>query len=179
MSTSVMIVETPRLWVRQFERSDWDALAEMMGDPLVMRFSQSGPKSYEGTGAWLEWCLREYQRLGYGRWAVVHKEDHKLCGLCGLGRLMVDGVDELDMGYRLGRGYWNRGLATEAAGAAKAWAFANLPHARVVAAIDPLNKASIRVAEKLGMRYEKDSPCLRPPYEHRIYVAEKPVGGGK
>jgi RimJ/RimL family protein N-acetyltransferase len=62
----------------------------------------------------------------------------------------------IEIGYRLARAYWARGLASEAAGAVRDYAFGVLALPRLVSIIDPNNSASIRVAEKNGLRHEKD-----------------------
>jgi RimJ/RimL family protein N-acetyltransferase len=143
--------------LRCFHVADLDAMAGVFGDPEVMRFGP-GPQSREWVRAWLLGCLEDYYRKwGFGLWAVVHKPDRQVIGLCGLTHFDdVDGQSEIEIGYRLARGFWGRGLATEAAGAVRDYAFDVLVLPRLVSIIDPRNEASIRVAEKNGLRYEKD-----------------------
>lgn len=94
---------------------------------------------------------------GFGPWAVVHKSDRRVTGFCGLTRFDdIDGQPEIEIGYRLARAFWGRGLATEAVKAARDYAFEILALSRLVAIIDPQNTASAHVAEKAGLRYEKD-----------------------
>ncbi len=69
---------------------------------------------------------------------------------------MIDDQEEVEVGYKLARAYWCRGLATEAANAVRDWGFARLDVPRLVSVIDHGNAASVRVAEKNGMSYEKD-----------------------
>ena len=168
----MVIAETPRLILRQFGLGDSLPLLDVFGDAVVMRYSD-GVK----TLAWVEtWLLGEqdsYQKRGYGKWAVVRKDDVALLGYCGLSYADdVCGQAEIALGYRLVRRYWRQGYASEAVGAALNYGFA-YGIGRIVATIDPGNAASLRVAEKVGMVYEKD--VLYPGYTHpdRAYVIRK------
>ena len=92
--------------------------------------------------------------MGRKKWAVVHRPDCRVIGFCGLARFDdMGGQVEIELGYRLVRAYRGRGLATEAA-AVRDYAFGVLALPRPVAIIDPRNQASVRVAEKTGLRYE-------------------------
>ena len=97
-------------------------------------------------------------RLGKpSQFAVILRENGKLIGYCGFFLQMVDGVEEFEIGYRLDPEYWGRGMATEAARAVRDHAFRDLRAARVISLILPENFASRRVAEKNGMRLEKET----------------------
>jgi RimJ/RimL family protein N-acetyltransferase len=153
----MLIAEAERVLLRPFHVADLDAMAGVFGDPDVMRFGP-GPQTRDWVQRWLRGCLEDYyQKWGFGLWAVVHKSDHRVIGFCGLTRFDdIDGRPEIELGYRLARASWGHGLATEAARAARDHAFAVLTLPRLVAVIDPRNAASIRVAEKCGLRHEKD-----------------------
>jgi RimJ/RimL family protein N-acetyltransferase len=153
----MVIAETRRLFLRCFHVADLDAMAGVLGDPEVMRFGP-GPQSPDWVREWLRGCLEDYHRKwGFGLWAIVHKPDRRVIGYCGLTRFDdIDGRPEIEIGYRLTRALWGRGLATEAAGAVRDYALGVLVLPRLVAVIDPGNGASVRVAEKTGLRYEKD-----------------------
>jgi len=153
----MMIAEAQRVFLRHFHVADLDMMTGVFGDPEVMRFGP-GPQPRDWVQRWLRGCLEDYyQKWGFGLWAVVHKPDRRVIGYCGLTRFDdIDGQPEIEIGYRLARDFWGRGLATEAAGAVRDYAFGVLVLPRLVAMIDPRNRASIRVAEKNGLRYEKD-----------------------
>jgi len=165
----MIIAEAPSLFLRQFHIADLDAIAEVFGDPEVMRFGP-GPQSRDWVQKWLRGCREEcYQKWGFGLWAVVRKSDRRVIGYCGLTRFDdLGGQPEIEIGYRLARAAWGRGLATEAARAARDYAFDVLTLPRLVAIIDPRNLASIRVAEKCGLRYEKD--VIFRENERALYV---------
>jgi RimJ/RimL family protein N-acetyltransferase len=153
----MVIAEAQRVVLRCFHVADLDAMAGVFGDPEVMRFGP-GPRSRDWVRGWLCGCLEDYYRKwGFGLWAVVHKPDRRVIGYCGLTRFDdIGGQSEIEIGYRLVREFWGRGLATEAARAVRDYAFGVLGLQRLVSIIDPHNGASLRVAEKTGLRYEKD-----------------------
>lgn len=167
-------IETPQLVLRRFTTSDHAALMRVFGDPEVMRFGD-GAQSPKWVSKWLEACLVGYEQRGYGPWAVVKKSSGEVIGYCGLFHFPnINGRPEIEIGYRLARGWWGRGYATEAVLAVRDYAFNALGLSRLVALIDPANVASVRVAEKAGMRHE--SQVMLDGYDHpdRVYVVHRP-----
>ena len=164
---------TPRLLLREFTPDDVDALAPILADPEVMRFSLSGPETREQTASFITWCREQYASSGFGLWAVVHIGDGRLIGYCGLSEWEIDGAHEVEVGYRLDPHYWGQGLGTEVARAALAYAWNRLGLHRVIAIIEAANVASVRVAEKIGMHWEKETILHDIPV--RIYAIEDQV----
>ena len=80
-----------------------------------------------------------------------------MIGYCGFFHQEVDGTEEIEIGYRLDPDYWSGGLATEAARAVRDHAFRDLKLQRVISLIHPENAPSRRVAEKIGMKIEKET----------------------
>jgi RimJ/RimL family protein N-acetyltransferase len=136
--------------------ADLAPVAAMMADPEVTRFFPGGPRTEEQTRARLDGFVHDYDRVGFSKWAVVLRSSGDLIGRCGPTIQSVDGVDEVEIGYDLARQHWGRGLATEAAAAAVEHCFAGLGMTRVVSIIDPNNVPSLRVAQRLGMKHERD-----------------------
>lgn len=168
----MIIAETAHLIIRPFAASDFEPMTRVFGDAEVMRFGD-GVQSAEWVRNWLRWCEESYQRRGYGPWAVVEKDSGEVIGYCGLFYFPdVNGRPEIEIGYRLARTYWDRGYATEAVAAARDYALHVLGLTRLIAMIDPGNAASIRVADKAGLRYEAD--VMLPGYTHpdRVYTIE-------
>jgi RimJ/RimL family protein N-acetyltransferase len=87
--------------------------------------------------------------------AVLVRPNSTLIGYCGFLHWHLDGVDEIEIGYRLHPDYWNKGLMTKAARAVRDHAFRDLKLPRVISLIHPENIPSRRVAEKIGMILEK------------------------
>lgn len=152
------IAQTERLRLRPFTRDDLPALAPICADPEVMRHTLAGPWSDERTLRFLEQrCIAGQAADGYSPWAVVRREDERLLGFCGLLPQVVEGLEELEIGYRLARDAWGRGYATEAAVASRDFARDVLLRQRVISLIQPANVASARVAEKVGMTPEREA----------------------
>ena len=151
-----MTLETSRLILRPFRNEDIDLLAELMANPDFMRFSL-GVFSREQTASFLEKLIDWDRRSLPSQFAVIHRDDHRLIGYCGFFHQQVDGTSEIEIGYRLHPEYWNKGLATEAARAVRDHAFAELKLPRVISLIHPDNVPSRRVAEKNGMKLEKQT----------------------
>jgi hypothetical protein len=154
----MIIAQTQRLFLRHFHVVDADAMDRVFCDPEVMRFGR-GVQTPDWVRQWLRGCLEDYhQKWGFGLWAVVEKATPQVIGFCGLTHFDdVDGQAETEIGYRLARAQWGRGYATEAAAAVREYAFDTLCLPRVISIIDPRNAASIRVAEKIGLPFEKNT----------------------
>lgn len=144
------ISETERMLIRPLSLDDVPALAEMLSDPEVMKHSVRGVCDEAATRAFVEWCLVCYKSHGVGPWALVDKESSGFIGFCGVGPERVGDVEEVNLGYRLARGYWGRGLATEATRAVLGYAFGIKEFESVVVLVEPEHFASLRVAEKAG-----------------------------
>lgn len=150
---------------------DAGSLYSVFGDPEVMRFGD-GVQTKEWVQAWLLTCLERYHKTwGFGPYAVVTKQTQGVIGYCGLFYFPdVGGQPEVELGYRLARPAWGQGYATEAARAVRDFAFTTLSIKRLIALIDPSNQASIRVAEKIGMRYEKKVMFEGYTHPDHVYV---------
>jgi RimJ/RimL family protein N-acetyltransferase len=144
-------LRTERLELRRFAAADREPLAEVFGDPVVMRFvgAERLPLDAPQLTAALEVSERHWAQLGYGPLAVVERASGRVVGEAGLQPL--DGGPDVELTYTFARAAWGRGYATEAARAVLRWAFAGLLLPRVEAVADPGNQASLRVLEKLGM----------------------------
>ncbi|HVU74868.1 MAG TPA: GNAT family N-acetyltransferase [Mycobacteriales bacterium] len=149
-----VLVETERLTLRAFDESDVDLLVDLDSDPEVMRFVTGGrttPRS-EIVEDYLPAFLSYYERFdGYGFWAAVERPSQQFVGWFHLRPAPGAPDDEPELGYRLRRSAWGRGLATEGARALVDLAFSRLGARRVVAEAMAVNGASRRVMENVGM----------------------------
>jgi RimJ/RimL family protein N-acetyltransferase len=146
-------LETPRLRLRPLAASDEADLIALDSDPEVMRYvgSPAGVKSPAETAERARLRIRETQRGDHeplGFWRIEGRGDRAFHGVGALIRMPEGG--EIEVAYRLARGAWGRGIATEAAGALVAHALGPLGLSRVVAVTYPANQASQRVLDKLG-----------------------------
>ena len=166
------ILETERLLLRVFRPKDIEEFAPIEADPEVMRFYPSGPRSRAWAERGVRYFIRTQKEHGFSLWAVIHKRDRQFIGYCGLVPQLIDGKNEVEVGYKLAPACWGQGLATEAACGVRDWGFSHLNVLRLVSIVDPGNAASVRVAEKNGMSYEKD--ITYDGKTCRVYVVERP-----
>lgn len=150
-------METERLTLRAFQPDDLPRLCVLFTNPGFLRFSGSAAYSPEQTAAVLEKILN-WDRAGLpSQFAVIVRETGELIGYCGFLHQEVDQRQEIEIAYRLHPDFWNRGIATEAARAVRDHVFRDLKLDRVISLIHPENTASRRVAEKNGMKVEKET----------------------
>ncbi len=150
----ITILETDRLLFREFVLDDVEDFFRMVSDPDVIRYTGDGGKTLEEARKGLEERLfQDYWNYGYGRWAAIYKPTGTVIGFAGLKYL--DDVGEVDLGYRFFKEHWSKGLATEAAKAVLNYGFDSLRLPRIIGIADIQNKASIRVLEKVGFKFEK------------------------
>lgn len=145
---------TARLRFREMEEADLDAMAELLGDPEVMRHYPA-PKMRDEALDWIRWSRRNYAEHGYGLW-VIETHDGEFVGDCGLTRQPLDGGQVLEVGYHVVRRHWSRGYATEAARACVELGLREVGEP-VHAIVVPTNAASMRVAEKAGLVRRRDA----------------------
>jgi len=151
-----IILETARTNLCQLTLDDVPALTLIMSDPDVMYFSIWGPMDEEATRIFVEKTVEAYKKDGFGKWAVIDKKTNRLIGYCGLYKESIDGAEHVELGYRLAKAYWGKGIGTEVAQAVCDYSFNVLKLEEVVSCIDKENIPSCRVAEKIGMTYWKE-----------------------
>lgn len=145
----IPVLETERLRLRSFRRSDVDDYAALHADPEVMRFL-GGEGPWDRDRAWrhLAYVIGHWPLGGAGMWAVEQKETGRFVGKIGFSG--PEGWTGFELSWCLVRRWWGHGYATEGARAALAYAFNVLHKDRVISLIQPDNLASIRVAERIG-----------------------------
>lgn len=150
-----MMIETERLILREYTREDFQALFEIMSDAETM---QHYPKPFdaERTKDWIEWNLQNYQEYGFGLWAVVLKETGEFIGDCGITIQKIDGELLPEIGYHIHKKYWRRGFGSEAAKAARDWAFENTEYDCLYSYMKDTNVGSYATAIANGMNKVKE-----------------------
>jgi ribosomal-protein-alanine N-acetyltransferase len=161
----MIILETNRLILRHLEPTDLDDLFALYCDPDVSRYIPDAPRTYAEAREELEWFMNGHPKHPeLGLWATVHKETGKFIGRCGLLPWTIDGQDEVEVAYLLAKAYWGQGLGAEAARAIADYAFEQLGLSRLICLIDQDNLASIKVARKIGMTFEKEGQDDKGPF---------------
>lgn len=164
------ILETKRLRLRELTQADLDFVADMLGDPEVMRFYPK-PLSRLEAEAWIAQQTARYARDGHGLWLVEERSTGVPVGTVGLVTQSVDGVDEAEVGYLVHRPFWRRGFAAEAALAVRDYAFSFPGRARVISLIRPANLPSQGVARRLGMA--PVSTTIHAGLEHIVFAVDR------
>ena len=159
------ILETKRLLLRRFVTTDLDDLFTFYSDPDVIKYIPDAPRTREETRDELEWFLNGHPKHPeLGLWATILKETGQLIGRCGLIPWTIDGQHEVEVAFALSRAYWGQGLATEVARALVQYAFENLRLSRLICVIEHDNQASIKVATKIGMSFEREAKDEYGPF---------------
>ena len=151
-----MYLETDRLYLRSLEEPDIPVLASLWTEPEVTHFI-GGPRVYDEVYTNLTEDLLITPEPVYDLWPTIEKSTNQIIGHCGIIDKEVDEVVEYDLTYVLFPSAWGKGYATEIATSLKDYAFRTLDLQRIVALIDPMNKASINVAHNVGMYFEKET----------------------
>ena len=150
-----VFLETERMILRRFTADDADLLVELDNDPEVMRYLNGGapvPRE-EIVDEDLPAFMAYYDRFeGYGFWAAIEKASGRFLGWFHFRPNEGDDPLEPELGYRLHRGAWGRGLATEGSQALIDHGFTAIGVQRVRAEAMLVHSASWRVMEKVGMR---------------------------
>ena len=150
-----MELETERLILRSFREEDVDAMAQLFANPDFMRFSLGAFTERKKTVDFIEKVVGWARESMPSQFAVILRGEHAVIGYCGFHH-HPEVPGEVEIGYRLHPDYWNRGLITEAARAVRDHGFADLKLPHVISLIHPENIPSRRVAEKNGMKVEKE-----------------------
>jgi len=146
-------IKTERLLLRQFRESDLDAWAAIVADPEVMQYV--GGTALDRDQAWrsLGYILGHWRLRGYGLWAVEERESGALIGRVGL--YFPEGWPGVEVGWLVARERWGEGFATEGGARAVRYGFEALDAERLISVILPENEASVRVALKVGERFDR------------------------
>jgi ribosomal-protein-alanine N-acetyltransferase len=146
-------VTTERLRLRGFRAEDLPAHRSAVDDDPAVTWSHTRFSLADSLRLWAG-RLDEWEQHGFGMWIVEVAATGEVIGHAGIQRL--DGTDDVELGYYLGRSAWGQGYATEAARACLAYGFESAGLARIVATVRTENDASRKVLGKLGFRHERD-----------------------
>lgn len=161
---TLLRIETARLCLRPLVADDLDDLHRLFTLPDVRRYLWDDVVIERArTREVLEASLESFAKRGFGQCALLPREEPTLVGFCGL--RPFGEASEIEVLYALHPDRWGRGLATEAAAAMLRWAFEEHGLPRVFGGVDPPNVASLRVLEKLGMRFDRRMQLGDPPVE--------------
>jgi [ribosomal protein S5]-alanine N-acetyltransferase len=154
--TQQVILETDRLRFATWRKEDWKEFQKIATDPMVVRYLGTGePWPDERVQEFVSRQCENWERHRICLWKLLPKDSETLIGICGLQHL-PEGPG-VEIGWWLAPSHWGKGLATEAARQALAYGFEVSNLERIVAIAQAANRDSLRVMEKIGMRFEREA----------------------
>ena len=152
-----IILETDRLFLREMNMDDLDALYKVLADKDIM---QHYPYDFdeERVRSWIDRNMNRYRENGFGLWAVCLRDTEEMIGDCGLTLQNIEGQMLPEIGYHIRADRQRKGYAKEAAAAVRDWAFANTDYPALYSYCKYTNVGSYKTAEAIGMHFEKEYP---------------------
>lgn len=166
------VLETERLLLRELNDDDAEFMLELLNDPaFIENIGDRKIRSLDGAKVYInKGPVASYAKHGFGLYLVQLKETGESIGICGL--IRRDQLNDVDIGYAFLPRYWSKGYAIESALAVKREARDVIGLDRIVAIVDPRNTGSIRVLEKLGMKYEKMVKLADDDIELKLFAVD-------
>jgi len=162
-------LETARLTLRRLDFDDAPFVVRLLNEPsFLQNIGDRGVRNVEDAHRYLrEGPLAMYEKFGFGLWHTSRKSDGAAVGMCGL--LKRDSLPDVDIGYAYLPEFWGQGYAFEAAEATVRHAARKFALRRLIGVVSQGNTGSIRVLEKVGMRFERLYPMHPGEPEVRLY----------
>lgn len=148
-----MKIETNRLYLREMNLDDFDALYLVLSDSDIMKHY---PYTFDENRVrnWINKNIERYHILGFGLWAVCLKENGEMIGDCGLTMQNIGGEIKPEIGYHLRKDMQRKGYAKEAAIAVRDWTFNTTPFNKIYSYMKYTNIPSIKTAISYGCHFE-------------------------
>ena len=152
-----MLINTDRLFLREMNPDDYQALSQVLSDPENMWHY---PYTFDGQHVrdWIERNMNRYRKDGFGLWAVCLRESGEMIGDCGLTLQNINGELLPEIGFHIRRDCQRKGYAKEAAKVVRDWAFRNTDYSDLYSYCKYTNVPSFRTAESIGMRFAYEYP---------------------
>jgi RimJ/RimL family protein N-acetyltransferase len=165
-------LETERLTLRRFEFDDAPHVVELLTQPSFLKnIGDRGVRNVDDARRYLrEGPMTMYDQYGFGLWRASRRSDDVFVGMCGL--LKRDILPDVDVGYAFLPEHWGQGYAFEAANATVELGARKFGLKRIIGVVSDHNAASIRVLEKVGMRFERMYPMHPGEPEVRLYARD-------
>ena len=169
-------IRTERLLLHRWRETDLDPFAAMNADPIVMEHFFHGVRTRAETADFISRIEQEFERRGFGLWAVEVPGVSRFIGFVGLHEALFAApfTPAVEVGWRLARAHWGRGYATEAARAAVAFGFEQAGLKEIVSFTNVGNLRSQRVMQRIGMTRDLagdfEHPAVPPGHPIRPHV---------
>lgn len=163
------MIESERLSLRRLNAGDAEFILELLNDPsFIQNIGDRGVRTVEDACRYIaNGPVASYEKFGFGLYLVQIKESGVPIGICGL--LKRESLADVDVGFAFLPGFRQKGYAFESAAAVMRYGRDVLGLNRIVAITAPENEGSIRVLEKLGLRFEKMVHLLGHGRESKLF----------
>ncbi len=169
----MQVLETDRLVLRYFHADDVEFVVRLLNEPsFIEHIGDKGVRTAEEANQYLlDGPLDSYERFGYGLNMVELKETGEPIGMCGLVRR--ENLDDADIGYAFLEKHWSKGYARESAEAVLNHARETFGLGRIVAIVTPENHSSIKLLEKIGLKFQRAIRMSDDDVERKFFVSDK------
>lgn len=166
------VLETERLNLRQMGAGDAEFILELLNEPSFVRnIGDKGVRTIDDAIQYiLNGPVESYARLGFGLWLVELKDSNVSIGICGL--LKRDALTDVDIGYAFLPRFWSMGYAYESASAVMSYAMNVLGLKRLLAITSQDNAGSIKVLEKLGLKFDRMVRLSEDESEIKLFATD-------
>jgi RimJ/RimL family protein N-acetyltransferase len=149
------VLETDRLSLREFVPDDAAFLVTLMNSPGWLKFiGDRGVRTLDDARKYIaERLVSSYNTFGFGFYVVMEKDEDIPLGICGL--IKRDTLEDVDIGFAFLPGYFGKGYAQESASAVLKFGVEKFGLKRIVAITTLDNTSSIKLLEKIGLKFEK------------------------
>ncbi len=167
----LLIAETKHLNLKELSLEDIPSLYEIYQKPSIKNNVEPMDNLEIEIQKHKAYIENIYKFYGYGLWGVFLKETGKLIGRCGLQNITWNSKEEVELGYLIDEDYQGLGYATEAVKAILDLAFREHSIEKIISFIEPNNKKSIHIAEKVSMK--REGTCMKDDRRYYLYTIQK------
>ena len=164
------VIETPRLILRKLVDDDAEFIFQLLNSPTWLEYvGDRGIKTMDDARNYiLQKIMKSYEQFGFGLWLTKLKTGETPIGICGL--IKRDTLEDVDIGFAFLPEHTGKGYAFEAASATMNYAMNELKLIRILAITTEVNTKSIRLLEKIGLRFEKKMRMAGDPEELMLFA---------
>jgi RimJ/RimL family protein N-acetyltransferase len=166
------LIETDRLILRELSTDDAEFILDLLNQPSFIRhIGDRGVRTLEDANQYiLKGAVASYKRYGFGLYLTLLKDSGVPIGICGL--VKRDSLKDADIGFAFLPQYWSKGYAFESASAVLAYARNVLGLKRILGITSPDNQGSIRVLEKIGLKFEQMVKLSEDDVELKLFESD-------
>lgn len=166
------IIETERLTLCKLSTADAGFILDLLNQPSFIRYiGDRGVRTLEDAERYiLNGPVASYERYGFGLYLTQLKESHIPIGMCGL--IKRDTLEDVDIGFAFLPQFWLKGYAFESASAVLSYARNTLGIKKILGIATPDNTGSIRVLEKIGLKFEKMVKLSEDAVELKLFASD-------